>query len=373
MKKLAQLYPAVAEMAVASGKLEIPLRREGKSATMFGLGSLDLARRRFRYEGQTVFPIAVTKKRPENDADVEILHGDLTPVAVTFSSWSDSTVGPYDEVRIQLLTTYHRLEDPFLRHRFLSPYLLESYPAARVYPLLTMVSTEAAREAITEILHLPAVHSPSLKVHAHAATKYLSGFSCAPPSQLPQILQTEADWAVDFSEGLAAREPPLEWCQKWLDIQQTVGCLRLWTECLEGKKRVRHVVPHGRSTVTGRAVNDYKGERNEVGTVSDVVMREAAASSTADHVEVWKPTENQYARGWAAEGDASGVAGCFAGGFGFEPELLVQNPGVASVQLLPHRTMLPLHVSDQKLGELRTLVDSCAALLEARKPFMELP
>eukprot|EP01064_Diplonema_japonicum_P028800 TRINITY_DN4510_c0_g1_i1.p1 TRINITY_DN4510_c0_g1~~TRINITY_DN4510_c0_g1_i1.p1 ORF type:complete len:389 (+),score=96.74 TRINITY_DN4510_c0_g1_i1:34-1200(+) len=362
MKRLSKLYPVAAEKACSIGNVKIPFRSEGgRSLMMCGMGAFKDVKSLMRLEGQALFPMGVTEKEWQGDAEVgdDLLFGDLTPIVVTVSKWEDSTVGPYSEVQFCNIATYHRMNVPFKRHPYLSPYVLENIPASRLYPMLTITDSPKYAAISTELYHLPTVCRPELNIIEDE--KGVKGFSGVEGNtHIPEIVGVDIGVEVgDSSEGLR------EWGEKWMHVSQTIGLDRLFVNCLEGRRHLKYTIPHGRSTVTGRAINDYKGTRNPLGVVSGVDLKEHAAKCGADYHLVYHNAKNQYTRKWCSTDKATLPS--------FQPDVIVQTSGLSSIRQLPQPTVLPFHTSDQKRGELNRLSLECSEALASRQPSIEQP
>ena len=390
MSKLRRLYPTAASMATSAGATPVPHHVErGSTASVFGVGSLAAVKKHFRLEGQTTFPLAVTtttadEVNAEGEGEGEVEFGEKTPVIVTVSSFEGGTAGAYDEVSVGVIATHHRLDQLVRRHAYLVPYMMENLPAARLYPLMTYVSTAQAAAVNREVFHIPTEHRSSLRVHrddatgavTHATLGDRAALSDVPPA-VPHLLGALARGGSGTEDAPLFRCPPSApalftpaFFRKWQALHGTVGLDRLAANWLEGKQELRYTVPHGRGTVKtgGRAVNDYTGTVNPAGVVSGVDMSTHAAPCTTDFSAVFS---NARAMQVGLPGENCVVE--LGEELGFEADLVLHAPEYEMVRLLPQRTVLPLHQSDQKTYELKELVEECAVLLEQRRPHMELP
>eukprot|EP01060_Flectonema_neradi_P007850 TRINITY_DN15561_c0_g1_i1.p1 TRINITY_DN15561_c0_g1~~TRINITY_DN15561_c0_g1_i1.p1 ORF type:complete len:403 (+),score=50.33 TRINITY_DN15561_c0_g1_i1:63-1271(+) len=359
-QRLAKLFPTAAQKKLSFGEVDIPFRVSGSNISILGYGNIAAVKKQFRLEGQALFPIPVNTRLPENEEDTEIIWGDLTPVVISASSFEESTIEPngYDELQIQILTTYSRMNESYEKDPFLLPFLIENGLSTRAYPLLTITNSERVSAMQREVYHLPSHCEPDLKISKDSKSR-ITGIK-TPVPQLNHLLGTDIDIEVE-----AKQQSFKEWLHKWGHIKKRIGIDRVIENMLDNRRQYIWSSPHGRGTVTGRAINDVFGTKSIPGMVSEMNMSENAGACGADFKAVFS-NELSYLRFWHQDNRAT-----LGTDLNFVPEISVQTEGINGVYLMPQTPVLPLHDSDQKRGELKQLALECKEIYDKR--MLEVP
>ena len=356
-QRFTRLFPTASRKKLSFGEIDIPFRVEGSNLTILGYGNIAAVKKQFRLEGQALFPIPVNTRAVESEEDTDIIWGDLTPVVISTSSYTGSSIEPegYDEVQVQILTTYSRMDENYQKDPFLIPFLIENSMSTRAYPLLTITNSEKVSAMQREVYHIPSYYDPNLSVSKDTNNRVTGATSETAIPQLNHLMGDSLNISVE-----AKRQTPKEFIYKWGHIKKRIGIDRIIHNMLESRRQYVWTVPHGRGTVTGRAINDVFGTKSVPGVVSGMDLSENAAKCGADYKMVFS-NEKSFIRFWNPSGSASlGPDLCFS------PEISIQTEGICGVQFMPQTPVLPLHHSDQKRGELKQLAIECKEVYDKR-------
>eukprot|EP00755_Sulcionema_specki_P000322 Sspe_Gene.3080::Locus_1014_Transcript_1_1_Confidence_1.000_Length_1308::g.3080::m.3080 len=355
---MAQAFPAEAEMDTSYGKVAVPQHAaQGRMMVAGGTIPIQPFREHLRHEGQLLFPVPVLPPTATPD-DVE-LFPDRSPAAIRISEWESEEFGAVREVQIAALATYFRMDQSFLYHPFLVPYMLEHMPSARLYPLITFTSSPKLAAYYKEVLHIPALHA---EIDGGIAQRRVAVRKVS-ESTLGKLGGGMVDVPIEASFGgtTGVTSRPKE----WVEILRVLGAHALVRRKLMPWTKVPITVPHKRGPLKGRGLGDVTGRRHTAGDISGVDMTEHGAKCPADSHLVLR-AQKSYLRLWGAEDKVTGFTN-------FEGSSFMSFSGTDTVQLLPQRVLIPLHASDQKSGELKRAFAEAEALLEGRKELMEYP